>query len=143
MAKFGIGQAMTRREDQRLLFGTGQYVDDVAVANEVFVAFVRSPHAHARVVSIDAKSAKSMPGVVAVLTGADLKTDGIGPLPDGQGLKRADGKEMCGPPHDALVLDTARFKYPPHWIPVELLYSAMTKADPATDQPRGWLLLRR
>jgi len=109
MAKFGIGQAMTRREDQRLLFGTGQYVDDVAVANEVFVAFVRSPHAHARVVAIDAKSAKSMPGVVAVLTGADLKTDGIGPLPDGQGLKRADGKEMCGPPHDALVLDTARY----------------------------------
>ena len=42
-----------------------------------------------------------------------------------------------------LLLDTARFKYPPHWIPVELLYSAMTKADPATDQPRGWLLLRR
>ena len=72
MAKFGIGQAMTRREDQRLLFGTGQYVDDVAMANEVFVVFVRSPHAHARIVSIDAKSAKAMPGVVAVLTGAPV-----------------------------------------------------------------------
>jgi carbon-monoxide dehydrogenase large subunit len=109
MAKFGIGQAMTRREDQRLLFGTGQYVDDVAVANEVFVAFVRSPHAHARIVSIDAGSAKSMPGVVAVLTGADLKADGIGPLPDGAGLKRADDKPMCGAPHDALAIDTARY----------------------------------
>ena len=109
MAKFGIGQAMLRREDQRLLFGTGQYVDDVAVANEVFVAFVRSPHAHARVVSIDAAPAKSMPGVIAVLTGADLRADGIGPLPDGQGLKRADGKDMCGPPHDVLVADTARY----------------------------------
>jgi carbon-monoxide dehydrogenase large subunit len=109
MAKFGIGQAMTRREDQRLLFGTGQYVDDVAVANEVFVTFVRSPHAHARIVSIDAKSAKAMPGVVAVLTGADLKADGIGPLPDGAGLKRADGKDMCGAPHDALAIDTARY----------------------------------
>jgi len=109
MAKFGIGQAMTRREDQRLLFGTGQYVDDVAVANEVFVVFVRSPHAHARIVSIDAKSAKAMPGVVAVLTGADLKADGIGPLPDGAGLKRADDKPMCGAPHDALAIDTARY----------------------------------
>ena len=109
MAKFGIGQAMTRREDQRLLFGTGQYVDDVAVANEVFVAFVRSPHAHARIASIDAGSAKKMPGVVAVLTGADLKADGIGPLPDGDGLKRADGKPMCGAPHHALAIDTARY----------------------------------
>ncbi len=109
MAKFGIGQAMTRREDQRLLFGTGQYVDDVAVANEVFVAFVRSPHAHARIVSINAGSAKSVPGVVAVLTGADLKADGIGPLPDGAGLKRADDKPMCGAPHDALAIDTARY----------------------------------
>jgi carbon-monoxide dehydrogenase large subunit len=109
MAKYGIGQAMTRREDQRLLFGTGQYVDDVAVANEIFVAFVRSPHAHARIVSIDAGAAKAMPGVAAVLTGADLKADGIGPLPDGQGLKRADGEAMCGAPHDALAVDTARF----------------------------------
>ena len=109
MAKFGIGQAMTRREDQRLLFGAGQYVDDVAVANEVFVAFVRSPHAHARIAPIDAKSAKAMPGVVAVLTGADLKADGIGPLPDGAGLKRADDKPMCGAPHDALAIDTARY----------------------------------
>src|SRR5712671_6905533 len=109
MAKFGIGQAMTRREDQRLLFGTGQYVDDVTVANEVFVAFVRSPHAHARIVAIDTASAKKMPGVEAILTGADLKADGIGPLPDGEGLKRADGKPMCGAPHDALVMDTARY----------------------------------
>ncbi|MFL6581332.1 MAG: xanthine dehydrogenase family protein molybdopterin-binding subunit [Burkholderiales bacterium] len=109
MAKFGIGQAMLRREDQRLLFGTGEYVDDVALANEVFVAFVRSPHAHARILSIDAASTKTMPGVIAVLTGADLKTDNIGPLPDGQGLKRADGKDMCGPPHDVLVVDTARY----------------------------------
>ena len=109
MAKYGIGQALKRREDQRLLFGTGQYVDDVAVANEVFVAFVRSPHAHARIVSIDAGSAKTMSGIVAVLTGADLKADGIGPLPDGEGLKRADDKPMCGAPHDALVIDTARY----------------------------------
>jgi carbon-monoxide dehydrogenase large subunit len=109
MAKYGIGQALKRREDQRLLLGTGQYVDDVAVADEVFVAFVRSPHAHARIVSIDAGPATAMAGVAAVLTGADLKADGIGPLPDGAGLKRADGKDMCGAPHDALAIDTARY----------------------------------
>jgi len=109
MAKYGIGQAMVRREDQRLLYGAGQYVDDLSLPGEVFVAFVRSAHAHARIVSIDAQAARAMPGVVAVLTGADLKADGIGPLPDGQGLKRADGKPMCGPPHHALAVDAARF----------------------------------
>ena len=109
MAKFGIGQAMIRREDQRLLFGTGRYVDDVAVENEAFIVFVRSPHAHAGIVSIDAAEAKKMPGVVAVLTGADLKADGIGPLPDGAGLKRADGKNMVGAPHDVLAIDAARY----------------------------------
>jgi len=109
MAKYGIGQAMVRREDQRLLYGAGQYIDDLLLPGEVFVAFVRSPHAHARIVSIDTQAARAMPGVVAVLTGADLKADGIGPLPDGAGLKRADGKPMCGPPHHALAVDAARF----------------------------------
>ena len=109
MAKYGIGQAMVRREDQRLLYGAGQYVDDLSLPGEVFVSFVRSAHAHARIVSIDAQAARAMPGVVAVLTGSDLKADGIGPLPDGQGLKRADGKPMCGPPHHALAVDAARF----------------------------------
>ncbi|HEX7813390.1 MAG TPA: xanthine dehydrogenase family protein molybdopterin-binding subunit [Burkholderiales bacterium] len=109
MAKFGIGQALTRREDLRLLLGTGQYVDDVAAGNELFVAFVRSPHAHARIASIDASAAKAMPGVAAVLTGADMLADGIGPLPDGAGLKRADGEAMCGAPHYALATDAARY----------------------------------
>ena len=109
MAKYGIGQAMVRREDQRLLYGAGQYIDDLSLPGEVFVAFVRSPHAHARIVSIDAQAVRAMAGVVAVRTGADLKADGIGPLPDGEGLKRADGKPMCGPPHHALAVDAARF----------------------------------
>ncbi|MGH8760152.1 MAG: xanthine dehydrogenase family protein molybdopterin-binding subunit, partial [Burkholderiales bacterium] len=98
-----------RREDQRLLYGAGQYVDDLSLPGEVFVVFVRSAHAHARIVSIDTEAARAMPGVVAVLTGSDLKADGIGPLPDGQGLKRADGKPMCGPPHYALAVDAVRF----------------------------------
>ncbi|HUU71758.1 MAG TPA: xanthine dehydrogenase family protein molybdopterin-binding subunit [Burkholderiales bacterium] len=109
MAKYGIGQAITRREDLRLLLGTGQFVDDMALPGETFVVFVRSPHAHARIVSVDTSAAESMPGVVAVYTGADLQADGVGALPIGAGLKRADGKDMDGPPHWPLVVDTARY----------------------------------
>ncbi|KPK26194.1 MAG: carbon monoxide dehydrogenase [Betaproteobacteria bacterium SG8_40] len=109
MAKYGIGQAIKRREDLRLLLGTGQYLDDMTLPGEAFVTFVRSPHAHARVVSVDTSAAASMPGVVAVYTGADLEADGLGPLPTGAGLKRADGKDMDGPPHWPLVVDTARY----------------------------------
>ena len=70
MAKFGIGQAITRREDQRLLTGTGKYVDDVPLKNQTHLVFVRSPHAHARIVSIDTSAAKSAAGVIGVFTGA-------------------------------------------------------------------------
>ena len=108
MAKYGIGQAITRREDQRLLLGTGQYVDDMALPGETFVIFVRSPHAHARIVSIDTSAAKAKPGVLAVFTGADLQADGVGPLPIGPGLKRADGEDMDGPPNDPIAVDTVR-----------------------------------
>jgi carbon-monoxide dehydrogenase large subunit len=108
MAKYGIGQAITRREDQRLLLGTGQYVDDMALPGETFVFFVRSPHAHARIVSIDASSAKAMPGVLAVFTGADLQADGVNPLPIGPGLKRADSKDMDAPPNNPIAVDAAR-----------------------------------
>ncbi len=109
MAKYGIGQAITRREDQRLLFGTGEYVDDKALAGETFVIFVRSPHAHARIASIDATAAQAMPGVLAVFTGADLQADGVNPLPIGPGLKRADGKNMDGPPNNPIAVDVARY----------------------------------
>ena len=109
MAKYGIGQAITRREDLRLLLGTGQYVDDMSLPGEVHAIFVRSPHAHARIVSIDTSAAKSAPGVVAVLTGADLKADGVGPLPIGPGLVRADGKPMDAAPNDPLAVDTVRY----------------------------------
>jgi len=108
MAKFGIGQAMTRREDLRLLTGKGQYIDDFSLPNEVHIAFVRSPHAHARIVSIDASAAKASPGVIAVLTGADLAADGVGEFPMGPGA-RADGKPMTAPPYYALAVDAARF----------------------------------
>jgi len=109
MVKFGIGQAITRREDQRLLTGAGQYVDDVALPGETFIAFVRSPHARARIVSIDTAQALGMPGVLAVITGADLVADGVGALPINPGLKNAAGKSMTAPPYMPLATDEARY----------------------------------
>src|SRR5689334_21850168 len=109
MTKFGIGQAITRREDQRLLVGKGQYLDDLTLPNEAHVAFVRSPHAHARITSVDTSSARSAPGVLAVLIGADLQQDGVGHFPIGPGLVNAAGKPMTAPPYYPLALETVRF----------------------------------
>ena len=67
-----IGQHLPRKEDYRLLTGRGRYVDDVEVPGALHACFVRSPHAHARILGIEASAAREMPGVVAVYTGADL-----------------------------------------------------------------------
>ncbi len=109
MTKFGIGQALTRREDQRLITGTGQYIDDLSLPNEAHLAFVRSPHAHARIAAIDVASAKAAPGVIAVLTGAELAKDGIGSFPLGPGLADANGKPRGAPPYYPLAIDHVRF----------------------------------
>ena len=77
--KFGVGQALTRKEDDALIRGAGRYVADVAVADTGHAVVVRSPHAHARFRIIDTARAKSMPGVRAILTGNDVKT--LKPLP--------------------------------------------------------------
>ncbi len=69
----GIGSARKRKEDKRFIQGKGNYVDDVKLPNMVFGDFVRSPHAHARVKSIDTAAAKAMPGILAVLTADDLR----------------------------------------------------------------------
>jgi carbon-monoxide dehydrogenase large subunit len=61
MAKYGIGQAITRREDQRLITGTGQYVDDIARPGEAHAVLVRSPHAHARIAGIDTQARTCRP----------------------------------------------------------------------------------
>ena len=109
MTKFGIGQALTRREDQRLLTGTGQYVDDIVLPNQVHMVFVRSPHAHARIRAVDPSGAKTAPGVIAVLTGAELKADGVGFFPLIPGLNGPDGKPMAAPPYYPLAVDEVRF----------------------------------
>jgi len=76
--KFGIGQGVPRSEDPRFLTGRGRYVDDLDHAGQLHAWFVRSPHAHARVAGIDAAAARAVPGVVAVVTAADLAEAGVG-----------------------------------------------------------------
>ncbi len=71
MAKFGIGQAVRRVEDQRFLLGQGRYVDDISLPGLCHGVTVLSPHAHARITRIDVAKAKAAPGVLCVLTGAD------------------------------------------------------------------------
>ncbi|HEY6296445.1 MAG TPA: xanthine dehydrogenase family protein molybdopterin-binding subunit [Streptosporangiaceae bacterium] len=75
------GASIKRSEDPRILTGTGRYVDDIKLPGMLHAAFVRSPMAHARVLSVDASAARALPGVVAVLTGADLETMTV-PGPD-------------------------------------------------------------
>src|SRR5262249_46527718 len=79
--QFGMGQAVVRKEDLRLLTGGGRYLDDLNLPAQAHAAFLRSPHAHARVAAIDASVASRRPGVIAVLTGKELEADGIAPMP--------------------------------------------------------------
>src|SRR5258706_84600 len=73
MIKFGIGQPVRRKEDDRLLTGKGRFVDDVNLPGQAYAAFLRSPHAHARLARVDAAAAKSAPGVLAGYTGDEVE----------------------------------------------------------------------
>ena len=87
----GIGAHVRRKEDARLVIGRGSFGDDVNLPGQAYAALVRSPHAHARIRRVDVKKALAAPGVLAVLTGADLTADGIGDLPTDKNRKRRDG----------------------------------------------------
>jgi carbon-monoxide dehydrogenase large subunit len=102
-----IGQSIRRKEDQRFLTGAGQYTDDVNPPNHVHAYFLRSPHAHAKILKIDAAKAKAAPGVVAVFTDADL--EGVNGLPCGWLITGTDGKPMNEPPHPVLAKDKVRY----------------------------------
>jgi len=107
--KLGIGQAVSRFEDPRLIRGGGRYVDDIALPGMAFGHVLRSPHAHAKIRSIDVAAARAAPGVLAVLTGADWRAAGWGDLPVPGGLKRRDGSPMYRPRYPALVADRVRW----------------------------------
>ncbi len=109
MGEFALGQAVPRFEDPRLLRGGGRYVDDMVLPRMAFGHVLRSPHAHARIRSIDATSAKAAPGVLAVVTGADWEASGWGDLPTASGNKRRDGSAAYRPRYPALVKDRVRW----------------------------------
>ncbi len=96
MAKFGIGQAVRRVEDPRLLTGGGRYTDDTKAGIGVARGYVlRSPHAHARIRGIDIAAAKKAPGVLSVFTYADVKAAGYGDLPCLVPITNRDGTERA------------------------------------------------
>jgi aerobic carbon-monoxide dehydrogenase large subunit len=107
--RFGAGQPVKRLEDQRLLTGKGQFIDDKPEDGALWLHVLRSPHAHASIVSIDRKAASEMKGVEAVYTGADLIADDIGTLPTLLVFQRPDGSPMTVPPRRLLAHEVVRF----------------------------------
>ncbi len=103
MSATGIGASVRRKEDFRFVTGKGQYTDDISRPGEARAYFLRSPHAHAKIKRVDVKAAEGMPGVAAVLTGADLAADKIGNLICGWMIHSKDGSPMKMSPHPAIA----------------------------------------
>jgi carbon-monoxide dehydrogenase large subunit len=113
----GIGQPVRRKEDLRLVVGQGRYSDDLNLPGQAYAVMVRSPHAHARIRGIAAADALRAPGVVAVLTGAELLADDLRPIPQVQWsghpaevvLRLKDGAPALTAPQYPMPADKARF----------------------------------
>ena len=104
----GIGASVLRLEDRRFLTGRGQYVSDRAVPGALHCRFVRSDRAHADLREIEAEAARAVPGVAAVLTGADMAEDGVGSMPCLWKVPTKDGTPMAEPPRWALARGRVR-----------------------------------
>ena len=107
LTKFGVGQPVRRTEDPKLVRGEGRYTDDINLPGQAYAVMVRSRDAHGLIRSIDTAAAKAMPGVLAVLTAADLK--GYGGLKCTLPLKSRDGSPIRYTPRPALAGDKVRF----------------------------------
>src|SRR5271156_1437413 len=138
LSPHGIGKSITRREDARLLVGKGQYANDMRLPGQAYAHFVRSPHAHASIVTIDATEAFAAPGVIAVLTGHDAAADGLQPIPHGPvptnphevPLRNRDDSPFLIAPHPVLAVDTTRYGGEAIAIVIaETAYQAMDAAD--------------
>ena len=103
-----IGEPVRRIEDERFLTGRGRYVDDIRLDGQTAAVFVRSPHAHADVVSIDRAAAEDAPGVLAVFTNAEIVADGISPLPCAVTIESRDGRTCYVPPRWPLAKERVR-----------------------------------
>ena len=109
MGEFAIGQGVSRFEDPRLIRGGGRYTDDIKLPGMAHGVVLRSPHAHAKLKGIDVAAAKTAPGVLAILTSADIKAAGYTDLPVPGGHKRRDGSPMYKPRYPILAEDRVRW----------------------------------
>ena len=126
----GIGASVKRKEDARFITGTGRYTDDINEIGQTYAVFARSPHARARLRSIDTSAAQTAPGVVAVFTGSDLAADEIGDLPCGWLVKSKDGSDMLAAPHPPIAVDSVNYVGEPYAIVIaESLAAAHAGAD--------------
>ncbi len=125
--KFGIGQPVRRKEDQRLLTGGGVFTDDINIEGQVYLAFLRAPYAHARINHIDTTAAAAAPGVLAVFTGRDLESDGVGRVETDIPLKELDGTPIFKTQRLALPTDKVRFAGEP--VAVVVADTAFQAAD--------------
>lgn len=107
--RFGSGRAVQRVEDDALLTGRGRFTDDNRQPGELTLMFLRSPHAHALIRSVDADAARALPGVVAVYSGAELAAAGVGSVPSRLPFQRPDGAPATSPPRRALAHERVRF----------------------------------
>jgi carbon-monoxide dehydrogenase large subunit len=113
MSDFGIGAPVKRREDGRLLRGDGRFAENINVPEQAYVAFVRSPHAHADVLAVDTRAPRGVPGVVDVFTGRDLVAGGVCPIPTliaerAGGMRNRDGSAFAEPVWHPLAIDRVR-----------------------------------
>jgi carbon-monoxide dehydrogenase large subunit len=130
MAVQAIGERVRREEDYRLLTGKGRYVEDVPAIGAARGYVLRSPHAHARIVSIDAEPAKAAPGLLAVLTGADLRRRGLGTLRPLVPRRKRDGSASFACPQALLAQDRVRYVGDPvAFIVAESLHQAKDAAE--------------
>jgi carbon-monoxide dehydrogenase large subunit len=106
--KFGLAQPVRRVEDPRLLKGAGRYTDDIVLPGMLFGVVLRSPHAAASITRLDIAAAAKLPGIAGVYTAADLKADGVGPLPCAALVENRDGSPQAAPPHPVLAEGVVR-----------------------------------
>jgi carbon-monoxide dehydrogenase large subunit len=109
LMKFGVGQPVSRMEDPTLLRGKGSYTDDQNLPGQAYAVMVRSKIAHGLLKSIDSAAAAKMPGVLAILTYADMEAAGFGPMKCGVNFPQRDGSPMKTPPRHSLAKDKVRY----------------------------------
>src|SRR5437588_413527 len=109
LQKYGVGQLVRRKEDDRLVRGKGKYTDDFSLPNQAYAWMVRSSHAHGVVKRIETSGARAMPGVLGVWTGADLASANYNPFICGLPLKSRDGSPLLQTNRPALATDKVRF----------------------------------